>query len=652
MRKQSRPRRLTRAESFLGIHFDCHMSEQCTEVGRHVTPRMVERIIDLVRPDYVQCDCKGHRGITSYPTRLGNAAPGFVRDQLRIWREVTARRGVALYMHYSGVWDNEAIAQHPSWARRDEKGRRDKRITSVFGPYVDRLLIPQLKELIDGYDIDGVWVDGECWATERDYCAEALAEFRRRTGLRKLPAKPEDPGWLEFSELCREAFRLYLDHYVSALHRHNPAFQIASNWAYSSHMPEPVETDVDFISGDYSMQNSVNAARLEGRCLVRQGKPWDLMAWAFAEKWGEGCKSTKTVPQLQQEAAIVLALGGGFQAYFKQKRDGSIYDWEMRLMAEVAKFCRARQPFCHRAEPVPQVALLYSRAAYYRKAKKVFSPWAGELVPMTGVLRSLLESQFSVEIVMEHHLAGRMSDWPLIVVPEWGYLEPAFRRELVAYARGGGSLLLIGPEAAAMFRKELRVRFLGKAETKPQWLEHAGWLCGMKTLSQRVRLGRGAKAFGRLFADNDPKGPSEVAASIAPLGKGKIAATYLNLGERYVNGRTATARDFLAALVRELFPLPIAEVAGSNSVDVQVSRKDGRLMVNLVNTAGPHADGNTYAFDDIPPVGPLDILIRTGRRPRRVSLEPGGRRPRWTFAQGAVTLTLPRLEVHDIIIVE
>ena len=123
------PERLRRADSFLGIHFDFHAGYDCTEVGKNVTPEMIERIIDLMHPDYIQCDCKGHAGISSYPTKVGYPAPGFVRDQLRIWRDVTARRGVALYMHYSGVWDNEAVKHHPDWARVDEKGAIDTRLT-------------------------------------------------------------------------------------------------------------------------------------------------------------------------------------------------------------------------------------------------------------------------------------------------------------------------------------------------------------------------------------------------------------------------------------------------------------------------------------------------------------------------------------------
>ncbi len=39
---------------------------------------MIEDIIDRVRPDYLQIDCKGHPGLSSYPTKVGNRAPGFV----------------------------------------------------------------------------------------------------------------------------------------------------------------------------------------------------------------------------------------------------------------------------------------------------------------------------------------------------------------------------------------------------------------------------------------------------------------------------------------------------------------------------------------------------------------------------------------------
>jgi len=646
------PERLKRAESFLGIHFDFHAGEDCTEIGKDVTPEMVDAIIDQVHPDYIQVDSKGHAGFSSYPTQVGNPAPGFVRDQLKIWREVTARRGVALYVHHSGVWDSRAVAQHPEWARIREDGQPDDRITSVYGPYADRLLIPQLEEMRRDYGIDGVWVDGECWATERDYRPEILERLRRE-GFAEAPLKPSDPGWQRFSDLCRDGFRAYLAHYVDALHRLDPDFQIASNWAYSSMMPEPVTTAVDFISGDFSATDSVNSARFEGRCMVHQDKPWDLMAWSFT--WTDGLYSTKSIPQLQQEAAIVIGLGGGFQGYFPQRRDGSVRLWQMKLMGEVARFCRDRQAVSHRAVPVPQIGLVYSGKAFYRENQKLFAAWKGELTPLKGILQSLLDSQNVVDVVMEHHLQGRMQDYPLLIYPEWSYVDPDFKQDLLNYVKEGGNLLVIGPKAAANFESELGLTSLGPPEQQVQGLAYGNWIAGINSMSSEARLGSDCREFGRVYTDqknvNDFSGPSQPAASIRKLGKGQIAAAYLNLGERYAGGANAVARDFLNGLVRELFPDPMVEVSGSHHVDVTLNRKAGALNVHLVNTAGPHSDPTVQVFDEIPPVGPLTVRIRH-QKPSSVRLEPGGDRLPYRESQGRIEVRVPRLDIHQVVVVE
>jgi hypothetical protein len=147
-------------------------------------------------------------------------------------------------------------------------------------------------------------------------------------------------------------------------------------------------------------------------------------------------------------------------------------------------------------------------------------------------------------------------------------------------------------------------------------------------------------------------GRYEIAASIAGYGKGKIGGVYFSYGESYLEGTSHVAREFLEGLVRELFPEPLVVVKGSHYVDVTVNRKDGKLTVNLVNTAGPHADALIWAFDQIPPVGPLDVTIRHGAKPTRVTLEPAGKELPYAYEDGKVTLAIPRLEIHDVIVVE
>lgn len=562
------PARLKRADSFLGIHFDFHASTDCTKVGENTKPEMIETIINLVHPDYVQIDCKGHPGYSSYPTKVGNQAPGILGDPLRVWREVTARNGVALYMHYSGVWDSKAVQDHPEWAAVGPDGKPGTKATSVFGPYADQLLIPQLRELAGDYGVDGAWVDGECWATVPDYGPVAVKAFQEATGIKDVPRGPGDPHWFEFLEFHREAFRKYLRRYIGEVKRSNPSFQLCSNWAFTDHMAEPVSAPVDFLSGDYSPQDSVNSARVSARYLARQGTSWDLMAWSFSTM---PTRQQKSAVQLQREAAVVIALGGGFQAYFTQNRDGSVRLNEMPVMAEVATFCRARQKICHRSEPVPQVALLFSTAGHYRKVNGLFPRSYGNL---SRALFTLLESQYSVEVLGEHQLAGRMSEYPLIVVPEWEYLEPQFIEELVAYVKDGGNLLLIGAKTASLF--------------------------------------------------------PEVS------GRGKLVVT--------------EASEVIAR-IKDLFPSPMVEIAGAQGgLDVCVARNHGRLLVNLVNTSGPHATQSI--LDSIPAVGPLAVTIRHAAQPAKVTLEPGGLPLDFTYRDGKIQLTIPKVDIHEVIVVE
>lgn len=75
---------VSRKNAFFGIHFDLHAGKRDTELGADVTEEMIHRLLVRVKPDYVQQDCKGHPGYTSYPTQVGWSSPGIQQDALAI----------------------------------------------------------------------------------------------------------------------------------------------------------------------------------------------------------------------------------------------------------------------------------------------------------------------------------------------------------------------------------------------------------------------------------------------------------------------------------------------------------------------------------------------------------------------------------------
>lgn len=642
-------RRLKRSESFFGLHFDFHAGDDCTEIGKNTSREMVERIIDAARPDYIQVDSKGHRGLTSYPTKVGNRAPGFVGDQLKIWRQVTAERGVALYAHHSGVWDSEAIIRHRDWAVINANGKTNENATSFFGPYVDQLLIPQLREMAGDYGLDGAWVDGECWASQPDFGSEALKAFTASTGLPTVPRKPGDPHWYEFLEFNRNAFRGYLRHYLAAVRSTHPAFQLCSNWAFSDHMPEAVSADVDWISGDFSPEDAVNSARFSARYLVYQGKPWDLMAWSFVTK---GVRANgdrqKSAVQLQREAAIVLSQGGGFQMYHSQRRDGSVPMEYLPTIKELAKFCRERQPFCQGAVPVPQVAFLYSTVSHYREINSLFGR---DLSNLQGSLQALIEGGQVVDLVSEHSLAGRMKQYPLIVVGECKTLDPGFRRELLDYAAGGGRLLLMGSEVASLFEADLKLN-LSEPTKEPQTLTWHDQKIPTTGSTRRARPTGEARTLGSLAPSANPNSEAAPAAVVVTHGKGQVAVTLFAFSRGYLAGRSPQMREYLNGLARDLFPNPMVRISRGTDVDLSVNRVKGKLTVNLVNASGAHWDQTTTLMESLPAVGPIDLEIRREQRPTSVRLEPAGGALPFEHRDGVVRLTVPRVEVYSMVTVE
>jgi hypothetical protein len=646
--------RLRRADSFFGLHFDLHPNEQDTALGRDVSEEMVGRLLAAAKPDYVQYDSKGHPGWLGWPSKVGPSAPGIVKDSLEIWRKVTASRNVSLYIHFSGVWDTQACARHPEWARVDKDGKRDRNETSTFGPYVDELMIPELREAASKYDLDGAWVDGECWATNPDYAPAVQEAFRKATGMETPPKGPKDPGWLQFLELNREQFRRYVRHYVEALHQSHPKFQIASNWLYSTFVPEEPTLPVDFLSGDYLGNASISTARLEARYLAQTGRPWDLMAWGFQQAESNHIGSVhKPAIQLQQEASVVLAQGGGFQIYYVPSRAGWFETSHIDVMRRVGEFCRARQQASHKSATVPQIGVVFSKESLYSTTNKLFGGWGSATDPARGWIDVLTALQYSVDVVPDWKLDKIKREYPLLVLPEWTAVGEPLKKSLLEYVSAGGILLASGAANTALFGAEAGVRLAGEEPA----VEEA-YVGGSEVLANLHGLWRDldpgdAKVLERRFAAYDTRNGGKPAAVARKIGKGEIVLVPGPAGLVYAQTHTPAVRDFVKRLVAPRFH-PLVEVAAPPTVEVVLRRKSGRLMVHLLNNAGMQVAGDYATTDFVPEVGP--VTLRLAWAPSKVQLAPAGEvlAPVHNQLQGKGfwEIRVPNLHIYSVVMVE
>lgn len=662
-----------RKDSFWGLHFDFHANPKDLGQGESLCEEDIREICTLLKPDFIQIDSKGHPGWTSFPSKLGNAVPDFKKDTLALWRKVTAEQGVALYMHYSGVYDRKYAVENPEDAIMTPDGSRHLEATRPNGKYIDKLLIPQLIEMAE-YGVDGVWVDGDCWMAMSDFSPETIKAFEKELGIDlggRLPTDPNGEYYHEFREYNRELFRRYVRRYTDAIHEKHPDFQVCSNWAFSDHMPEKVCANVDFLSGDLNPNDSFNSARYAGRALAQQrGYAWDLMSWNFRRSlWGKLAYVTKHPRQIMQEASAVISLGGAYQDYIPQFRDGSPKMSDLRALKDVSEFILARKPYCFRGTPIHQSALLLSTYDRAREAKGLYSRTGYEKV--MGATALLCDIGQSLEIVCEHTLEHERDEYKMIVVPEtYDSLEEKTVKSLLEYAEKGGNLVLIGKNTCALFARS-GAPFEARAwaefkNTAPQSTEngHADIFtqeykpyfftmdrASYGTLFSPCEIVASDAESKAIFLENERCDGASISSRMK-YGKGTVTALGFDIGSQYLFGTQYMHREIMKSVLDGIYE-PIVKIEGAiGRLEIVALDKDGKLMVQLINAGGAHANASCATDDYIPPVLDIELSIMLDKKPSALVLQPEGIPLDFKYENGKATTKIPRIDIHNIIEVQ
>ncbi len=216
---------------------------------------------------------------------------------------------------------------------------------------------------------------------------------------------------------------------------------------------------------------------------------------------------------------------------------------------------------------------------------------------LQGALNLVLDGQHTVEILMEHHLSGKMKQYPLIIIPECDYLEASFLEELKDYAKAGGNLLIIGTETARLFEKELGIKSLDKKEDSRLFISSEARIGAIRSSMDSVALVPGAKVISNFYGSSDFRDKeATIASSSNKFGKGRVAGVYFNAGSAYLEYKSPVLRDFISETISELFPDQLVKVTGSHLVHVTVNNLNGKMYVNLVNLAGEHTNNTAIAI--------------------------------------------------------
>ncbi len=638
-------------KAFFGLHYDLHPNAKDTELGRETTYDHIRAMLEKASPDFVQYDCKGHPGYSGYPTKVGSPSPGIVNDALKVWRQVTRDMGIPLSIHYSGVWDTRALELHPDWARIDANGKPDPNYTCRTSAYEKELMIPQLVEVVKDYDIDGMWIDGENWASRPCWCDRCQKAFKEKTGLDSVPKGKTEPNWEAWLSFHRGLFTEHVSEVVKAVHAVKATCMVTSNWMYSVRQPEPMVAPIDYISGDFDPSFGAERACAEARFMGGRGKPWDLMAWSFLQTNEQGW-TMKTVPHLCQEISEVMAQGGAVFIYDCPQRSGRLTSWHQDILGQVAQFCRKRKDVSHRTETIPQVAILHSENSYYKYNDPLFN-FGKANRSMEGALHAVLENGYSADILNEESLVEKMQQYPVVIVPEMRDVPDAVKTALGAYVRQGGRLLISGTFVAEQYGELAGVKPRSDQLTDG-WLplqEQAVKLCGPYQATDLA----GGEALSYVLSQQDPElNRTDVpAATRNHVGEGVVVAVHGPVFENYYESHYPALRRFIGDTLNELGAQGLIRLQAPWWVELSARQKDGKRLLQFVNrSSSGYTAPNRHMVEQVPGTGAFTVTVPLAERPKRCYLAPDEAGLEWTWKDGLLTAKIADLAIHNVLVIE
>lgn len=547
------------------------------------------------------------------------------------------------------------------------------------------------------------------------HCAFCKEKFRREAGL-DLPPRVDwdDPvfrRWVRWSYACRLEIWDLNNRVTRAAGGPDCLWLgMIHGYPFSSHLSfvdlKAVAERSEILLNDQQSrgeagfeQNSQSGALLHGLL------GWDKLIPESMALYTTGSLVFRkgSAPPLEARKWMVCGFAGGISPWWHHVGAAQEDRRQFHTAEPLLQWHAANEDALYDRQPVAEVGVLWSQGNtdfYGREqaGRRVGAPWQ-------GIHLALLKSRI-LALPVHADRAGREAAryrLRLLILPDLAVMSAEQCAAVRAFVENGGGLLASGraslldedgqPRAGFalgdLFGVRHRGETLGAEETGPTGND---WQLGLRHTYLRLP-GAGAARHPILdgFAETDILPFGGLLQGVVPLPGSQVVATYVPPFPIYppeTSWMRSPATDWPVIVARShpaggrivyfagdldrcygLRRLPDhgrllanairwaagagapLRVTGPGTVDCRLYRQEKRLVLHLVNLSGCHGPG--YLEEHLP-AGPLQVALRweAGQPPRRaVRRVVGGEIP-VEFENGEARFAVPRLEDHELVVIE
>ena len=82
-------------------------------------------------------------------------------------------------------------------------------------------------------------------------------------------------------------------------------------------------------------------------------------------------------------------------------------------------------------------------------------------------------------------------------------------------------------------------------------------------------------------------------------------------------------------------------------------QKEGKLLVNLINRgSGEALSANRNTVENLPPIQNVVVRVRRTSAPKSVAMVPSDIKINWAYKNGLVTVKVPMVDIHRVVVIE
>ncbi|TLU96470.1 alpha-amylase family protein [Dyadobacter sediminis] len=576
---------------------------------------------------------------------------------------------------------------HPDWCYISPKGERiintDMYVVSINAPYVQEKAFKIIEEVISLFPVDGIFLNMPGYQVnnpyegkyhgidQNDYDKKRFTAF---SGGMKLPTEENKADtlfqkYLEFKKQTVEdwserlhklvksrnsqiAICTYSDKFVDIIRHESQSMTTLPYWPYtaSDNVANAVNSFPEHIISNASIQ------QISFQSRYNAVEPQEVQIRLYEN--------------IANGSGLDLSMMGDMRGYEDERN----YD----VIRTVYAFHKKNEPYFGKYQSVAKIAVIAPGAW----------PSGEPMQEYRGIQLMLKEAHIPFDIIEDGqiaHLAEKVKNYKLLILPEITYLKPESLETLKQASRQGTHLIAT---SRSLFDSPETLQELFGAKIEKKDNDGAGnYLVpddrrifkrfpGQKMLFWKFNLGlydlKGAdQQLLPILAKGRP-GPPEIigghdltgyhAMGIKNHGKSKAVIFPVNLGKLYYVHGYQEHKNLLLDAIDYILPeaketiqtnaparveVIVKEFVKNTDASREKKTSDG-MILHLVNLTG--FSGNTY-FEPLP-LYHLEFRIKSEKMPKKVFALANGRAVKFQTKDGFIHLELDKLEGFEGIVME